>query len=364
MKSILPLLLAIIQLLSASVNAKEPPDRFWNRGRGYSPFTHATENGIEINNRSSATITDSCTLHSPMTGFSLTFRATNINSRPGHRYKYTDADGMGKSVTDPAWGFFISSPTGQKTWVTVSPEEKQGPISSSAALRIIISSDGGKKTLYSGIADSGLNPFDGANIWRLTTCGNELILSAGNRSMSEIAKVQGNGECHAFGFAASPGAAILITDISIIQDSPLSGMKAGEWQDPGRLDRHFADSDDPLEGYWTLFDRTLDESLLRMGGDYRLAIVKDGGRYEIIYIDGAKTNSGKWERGMAKGILYPEPFPGIFNVEWIDAEGKHLGNGIKAQTGEGDTLLIQFPYQSSTVRLRRLPATAGSAASG
>lgn len=83
--------------------------------------------------------------------------------------------------------------------------------------------------------------------------------------------------------------------------------------------------------------------------------MKDGERYAILYIGGAKVNQGKWKTGMVKGYLYPDPFEGIYSVEWNDAEGMRLTESVKAQAGEGSTLTIQFPYQSSVLRLRKLP---------
>lgn len=360
MKNRVLLSLLLSAVFPAFMKAEDSPDRFWNHGRGYVPFPHATEKGIEIDNRSHATVIDSCVLKNSITDFTLTFRAKSLNSKPGKRYPYTKEDGKKGSETNPAWAFFISSPQGRKTWFSVFPVEVHDPVSSSTALQIVVNTDGTDKPVYSATVGSGLNPFDGTNVWRLIKSGDNLVLSAGDRGMTELATLRASGGCNAFGFAASPGASILITDISLTQGSPLADMESGEWEDLEKLDRRFADSEDNLEGYWTVFDRTLEESLLRMGGDYRLAIVKNGGTYDIIYIDGAKTNSAKWKKGMVKGKLYPGPFPGIFDVEWIDVEGKPLKRDIKAQSGEGDTLTIQFPYQSSTIRLRRIPASYSS----
>lgn len=360
MKTRILLSFLLSAIFSAFIKAEDSSDRFWNHGRGYAPFAHATEKGIEINNHSHATVIDSCVLTNSITDFTLTFRAKSLNSKPAKRYPYTKADGSKGSKASPAWAFFISSPQGRKTWFSVFPVEVNDHVSSSSALQIVVNTDGTDKPVYSATVSSGVNPFDGTNIWRLTNSGQGFILSAGNHSMTELATLHVSDGCKAFGFAASPGASILITDISLTRTSPLSDMEEGEWKDLEKLDRHFADSEDNLEGYWTVFDRTLEESLLRMGGDYSLAIVKNGGTYDIIYIDGAKTNSAKWKKGMVKGKLYPGPFPGIFDVEWIDAEGKPLSRDIKAQSGEGDTLTIQFPYQSSSVRLRRIPASYSS----
>lgn len=81
--------------------------------------------------------------------------------------------------------------------------------------------------------------------------------------------------------------------------------------------------------------------------------MKDNGRYLLIYLSGAKINPTFWKTGMVKAILNPDPYPDTYSVMWYDSEGMPLNKDIKAQRGEGDTLLLQFPYQSSTLRLRK-----------
>ena len=101
----------------------------------------------------------------------------------------------------------------------------------------------------------------------------------------------------------------------------------------------------------------IDEKMLKTGGDYRLAIIKSKDRdsYEIIYLSGGVVNGSKWKRGMIKGYITPMPFDSVYEIEWIGASGKTL-KGIKAQK-EGDILTLQFPSQSSSLRLRKLPVS-------
>lgn len=151
----------------------------------------------------------------------------------------------------------------------------------------------------------------------------------------------------------------MVSDISYlpaegITEDPGNHYQALKEEELFQLKQRLDDSEDPLEGIWVIFDRTLDESLLRLGGDYKLAIVKNHDRYDIIYLEGARVNGNIWKPGMIKGHLLPTPFSGLYNLRWKDSEGKVLSNSITAQSGEGNTLLLQFPYHSSTIRLRRI----------
>ena len=357
---LLPILLAAATFCQGA-SAQDNRAHYWNHGRGYLPFSHATSEGVLLSNATSSPISDSFTFDSPLPEFSITFRATNINARPGQRYGYMGDDGKTIFRHNPPWGFFISSSEGESLWVSVAAEEIPDAFSSSTKLRIEITDGESSGQVSEATVNEGIDPFDGPNIWRLASSGQDITLSAGNREMKLIASVPYRlSDCQSFGFTASPAASVLISDITMSSGSPLSGMKPGKWKDPETLRRHLLSSDDEMEGYWTVFDRSLEESLLRMGGDYKFAIVKNGNAYDLVYLDGATVNRGKWKAGMIKAHIIPAFFPGVYDVEWIDAAGEKISNGVKAQSGDGSTLTIQFPYQDSTLRLRRIPVKAQS----
>ena len=336
-------------------SAENDGSRFWNTGRGYAPFRNATTDGIIIENTAPTPLIDSCRLQSPVNGFTLSFRVASLNGNPGKNYSYKDHDGKTRHRKNPSWGFFFDNEKGDRIWVTVSPEEAADPLSSSAALRVQAWHGKDSLPLFNQLIAKGLDTTTGDNIWRLSAEGDILTLSAGNRSMSRLAAIPlPSNSCHGFGFAAFPASKIRVTDIALTSGNPLETLQQAAHHDINTLDKYFSKSDDMIEGYWAIFDMNLEDKLLRQGGEYRLAIVKNGNAYDIIYLDGAKVNAGKWKPGMKKGVLIPTPFPDVYDLEWIDAEGHSMSKGIKAQSGEGNTLLIQFPYQSSSLRLRRV----------
>ena len=201
------------------------------------------------------------------------------------------------------------------------------------------------------------------------------LASSGNRNMATLARIRGEWRltvaadkvcdlgalpipegftADSVGLFAGQGSKIAIESITFTQE-PVPEDLMSRWADPDSLDRHLTRSTDLIEGYWHVFDSTLENDLLRLGGDYMLAIVKDEGRYLIVYLGGAETNRGLWSPGMIKGELQPTAFGGIFDLTWIDACLRPMSHRLKAYTADSSTTLtLEFPYQQSMVRLRRV----------
>ena len=114
---------------------------------------------------------------------------------------------------------------------------------------------------------------------------------------------------------------------------------------------------DKAEGLWEYMDQDIREGKASLGGQYRLATIKnvDGG-YDIVYIDGAKENASAWKPLSVKGRLSPTIFIGNFDMQWIDANGLMLQRECNAQLDpNGAILTLRFPLQNSQIRLRRIP---------
>lgn len=112
--------------------------------------------------------------------------------------------------------------------------------------------------------------------------------------------------------------------------------------------------DDPYTGYWTLLDTTFDTSRILSGGQYRLAMIPGADEgYDLIYMDGALINPASWTAGLIKAHLWPTPMPGIYNLQWIDAEHIPVPGHAILQFNGTDLCTISFPSHSSTFRLHR-----------
>ncbi|MCM1484369.1 MAG: hypothetical protein NC043_08520 [Muribaculaceae bacterium] len=110
------------------------------------------------------------------------------------------------------------------------------------------------------------------------------------------------------------------------------------------------------EGIWKYLDRDTDDRYTRLGGSYRLAIIKspEGNGYDIIYFDGAKVLSDKWEPGMLKGHLMPTIFNNHYDLIWYDAHMRKMDTELSADMEQGSILSFSFPLLKSTLRFSRI----------
>lgn len=333
----------------------------WNKGRGYNSFSHATNEGIAINNLTDSLILDCFNFPEPSTDLKLSFRLKNNNGKPNKGYPYYSPEGDKKSVKNPFYGFIIITETDTLAF-TLNPHEEIYTQDSQPAVRLKFT-DNNQRTIEETLRN-GISTIGNDNIWSVSLSDNLLSLYAGDKGLKEIMSIPLNVSLFSgFGFFAGWGSDIVVSDISAtVSQYPETTTLSNNIED---LQSYFKKSKDNMEGYWTLFDRELEETLLKTGGDYTLACIKDGEEYLFLYLDGAIVNKDKWKPGDIKIKLIPTPFEGIYYVEWHDAMKDILSNDIKAQTGEGNTLLIQFPYQSSKLRLRKIsPSSGGSTSTG
>lgn len=123
------------------------------------------------------------------------------------------------------------------------------------------------------------------------------------------------------------------------------------------LREYFKKSDlKPLEGIWKYLDRVTDERYSRLGGYYTIALLADdNGGYDIIYVDGARTNSKRWQCGMRKGRLTPTIFNNNFDLEWYDAEMVDCSDETSAQVEQDVILGLSFPLLKSSLRFSKVP---------
>lgn len=126
-----------------------------------------------------------------------------------------------------------------------------------------------------------------------------------------------------------------------------------EWTSES-LSNRFAASRDPLEGFWTYFDRENDPLYARPGGRYTLAcIADDDGGYTLIYVDGAQVNASQWRAGMIKGRLIPTPFRDQYDLIWYDAEMLPITADIHARVEQNALMTLSFPLLKTTLRLAK-----------
>lgn len=348
-------ILIIIIFISGITLSAESKVYHWNKGRGYKPFRHATEKGISLNNESAADLVETFNMEEPSSEIRLTFRVDNLHGAPSKRYPYVERDGIIRKKKDPEWGFFIFNEKGDTIFFNIGRGEKETMLETASHLIIRINYPHGLREEEILTTEPGtMETNSGINQWSLELNKDMISLWSGHRSLELINKASFPfGRMAGMGFVVGPAAHIIISDITL-SVKERKAVFSSSYTTLEELEKYFSKTRDPYEGFWLMFDRTLEESLVKPGGEYLTAIVKNGRDYDIIYLGGSTINSDFWHPGMLKGRLLPTPFDDIFDAEWIDSEGEPLSKGVKVQYEDGETLNFQFPYQSSSFRLRKV----------
>lgn len=339
--------------------------RHWNPRRGYAPFCTPDSGKLRIENPGATQLRRLAPLPVPSAEFTVSFRAANLHNNPSSRYSYRESDGTTHRVSSPGWGICAVSIEGEILRVALHSEESADHIAGggdglSSRRRVRIRAYNGYGATSAPIAETTISEdFDlnsGSNSLRLTRERDHWILYGGNRKMQPLLSFDHPaGITREFGFEVSPGGSLEISYITCTTpDTPVE-TESIDSRDLRELREKAAESNDEMEGEWVVFDRVLEESQVKMGGDYRLLMLSEGEDYKLIYLEGAVTNSEFWNPGMLKCKLRHTPIPGVWNATWYDSEGEPLSADVRAQYDPSTTLLtITLPYSSSS-RLRLYP---------
>ena len=182
----------------------------------------------------------------------------------------------------------------------------------------------------------------------------EAILRAGKTDLRPMASLPWHAaSIDSIGLQIGQGCRLRLDDISLLaEDEAPTVAIPDSIADMESLTEYLAESDDPSEGFWHLHDYDIDDDYIRLGGDYRLAMIantEDG--YDLLYISGAKTNPGLWHTLDLKARLTPVAGDSeAFDIIWIDASRHAISDNIKARR-DTPGLAIDFPYCFSKIRL-------------
>lgn len=211
------------------------------------------------------------------------------------------------------------------------------------------------RELSSAVASKGFDCGSGWNSWRLERDGLQWTLYGGNRSFDKVLSFSSK-------VGADCSASLSATDTTNVRFAHFR-----ELSDVASAATTVTDVDSlvavcsrlpvaGVDGIYSLFDYSHDETYATLGGRYRIAVISDvdSDSRSIFYLGGALKLARDWQAGMKKGSLKATPFRNIFDAEWIDARGDAMRYDVR---GEFDpltaTLTIQFPYQNSNLRFRK-----------
>lgn len=271
---------------------------------------------------------------------------------------------------NPGWSVVLKSADGAAITLSLKSDETDfDGVSTSQAVNLSAYADGSPKPLWSKKVPGHLGAPGAPEAFTLLRRGGHwqaATAAAGHRAFFGDIDLPANFSVDSIGAATSAEGKIILNRVDITM-LPAPADLHSEWS--GHIDRlhdYLTRSVDPLEGYWYWFDATIDEDLLRPGGDYRLAIVRnpadlhpDGPddfrnrNYHIIYLDGAKIERHNWTEGMIKGELTPTAVGGVYNLTWYDSSMLPMSHSIKASVDRNMVITISFPYQQTQVRLHK-----------
>ena len=333
-------LFAIVGIITAATGmaSARTPVRYMNSTRGFNEFRNATDSALIISGKGKEAVSDLIPVEY---GESMQwqFRIANLDIGQG-------------------WGIVLKGK--DKTVVRFkNVDEKYDETYASPHVEMCVKVGDNvhmKKDIF-----SDFDLYKGFNAFKINVNANGWNLKGGNRVYEQLASFQTNGfRVDSIGFIVYPGSRVTIDHMVIktgnIIDRVVSRFQSdAKFQSDPENNHESFEGKDPMEGEWAVFDRSLDDEMIRMGGDYRVRLKKNSDGYDVIYLTGAAINPKSWNQGMIKGRLISRPFKDVFDVEWLDADGNPIEDA-KAQY-EDPVLRIIFPEQSSELRLRKTEDT-------
>lgn len=225
---------------------------------------------------------------------------------------------------------------------------------SGAVVEVVKFSNGKKNTLYKEEINSGINSDGGYNSVCLLYDGRSMAVQIGERHLKTFFVIDAPQFEYPFKVGTVTGPRS-VTQVKRIQfHSKLQAEKANltgyTYQ---QIDSIIAKSRDVKEGYWLYLDRIMDGEKSRLGGKYRLAIVRNGAGYDVLYMSGAEVYPHIWKPLMLKGRLEDTQFVDNYNAVWYDAKKKEIKDEGYA-TFADNILTIHLPLQGMEVRFQKL----------
>lgn len=202
------------------------------------------------------------------------------------------------------------------------------------------------------------------NTLTLTLSDSTLCISGGGERDHQLAEVDIKSRFEPTDAHVWSEGKLLLTVFSTETCSPFSHA-LGTTYTHEQLRKRFQSTHDPIESYWTYFDRSNDPMYAKLGGRYTLAVIKredaatssyQSHAYDIVYISGAKTLGENWQPMMLKGTLRTTIFQGHYDLEWIDSTFDRISDDIHATLDSDNSLLtLSFPLLKTTIRFSKMP---------
>ena len=333
----------------------------------FAPFTSENNNNVKIDdnkliisNNFSNDIIIADTVATGIKKFKFYVRAANLNNDGIKSHKYIDTgDNSTKKLDNTAWGIVWGYIDRQNFYAAITSCHDPYPhddifSNRSMTINILKVQDSSISVLKSIDINDGIDLLTGYNVLNVEYDGSKTSIAIGNKELRYIAEFE--DICYSpnsqYGLLVGPAAKLAVERI-VFKHSPITAKLLETGWTMQSLNEYFKKSNDALEGFWTFFDKSLNKELLKTGGRYTLALVKNGNGYDIIYVDGAQVNQPEWSCGMLKGRITPTQFIDNYSLLWYDAMMRPFDKDVYAIIENYTLLSLYFPAQKSMIRFAK-----------
>jgi len=212
-----------------------------------------------------------------------------------------------------------------------------------------------KHTLQSTKIKSGIDTHEQYNSFSINYTDGILSAYLGHKELKKCLsfKWKPNGDTCRMGYFVSPKNRITVKRVSFYASEKKELQNQTQYT-YAHIDSILQQANNPIVGYWTYLDRNMNESLLRLGGRYTIAIIENSpGKYDIVYMTGASAHAVYWKPMMLKGVLTATPFVDQYDIQWYGSNKKPLVDEGYA-TLENNILTIHLPVHDTIVRFYKI----------
>lgn len=301
--------------------------------------------------------TDTTALSGPFRYF---IRIANLHNKPTRSYSVTSPTGDKSKISNPQWGLvfnFTDSLNYHALLLQCHNIDPANDIADRRSMTITLHkvTNGTDSIIGTFTPTSDIDLYDRLNAIGIETTLTHTIILAGQKRLHEIARLTlpaPSSPTHV-GYILGPGAKTELERTVLTIPENNATITPTHWTIPD-LNRHFSQSTDPVEGYYSYLDRDTEDKWLRLGGRYTIAIVRTPTQsYDIIYISGAQVRKDIWRTGYLKGTLTPTQFTDNYTATWLDATFRPFNLDVQAKIEAASILTIRFPVYSSQIRFYR-----------
>ena len=322
---------------------------------------------LDNNSTTNIVVTDSTHIDS-FTGYDYYIKFANLHNKEGKSYKVTDSQGKSRSVVSTECGLVFNH-TLLGCWrvaVSCSNSNLYNESVDSRTMTVKLINDYCGGTVVKQVTlDNGIDLDMGCNFLGVTVEENNISVKIGKYQLKEVLSYRLTASdieaatgipCVKTGYFVGPGAMISIERAVLsFNDQPrfTSANLETQWTREA-LDRHFATSKNPYEGYWSYLDRDMEDHWLKLGGKYTIALVESENGYDVIYVDGAQVKKSMWHTGMKKAEMTQTIFTDNFTGKWFDATLEPITDDVFVTFESGVILNFKFPVYKSQLRFSKV----------